>query len=278
MENISIQEIQQQLKEVSTLRKQQEENLEYLQSEFSKIQASISDSLENLQELKDKESSLQNKLFLIQKENIKEALSINGIKKMFSDSNLLVKKLKEKSKEIKEVFDGTHLDKDWIDEQYEKYKEISIKKGEEIKSKEEFKKIALTLKHAKEEVTSIQFGDLFNKAGEKIQQASKKIQETLSSQFQEVDKETIEEPKEEVIIVEIVQPTTKKEGLESWIKNSDREVPIEKDYSDEKISQFYEEYVAYLNILFDNNTPTEVVYSMKGSAFKTALKKALNIK
>lgn len=278
MEQLSIQEIQQQLKEVSTLRKQQEENLESLQSEFSKIQVSISDSLENLQELKDKESSLQNKLFLIQKENIKEALSINGIKKMFSDSNPLVKKIKEKSKEIKEVFDGTHLDKEWIDEHYDKYKETCIKKGEEIKSKEEFKKIALTLKNAKDEVTSIQFGDFFNKAGEKIQQASKKIQETLSSQFQETVKETIEEPKEEVIIVEIVQPTTKKEGLESWIKNSDREIPIEKDYSDEKIPEFYDEYVSYLNILFDNNTPIEVVYSIKGSAFKTALKKAINIK
>jgi uncharacterized protein (DUF3084 family) len=278
MEQLSIQEIQQQLKEVSTLRKQQEENLESLKSEFSKIQVSISDSLENLQELKDKESSLQNKLFLIQKENIKEALSINGIKKMFSDSNPLVKKIKEKSKEIKEVFDGTHLDKEWIDEHYDKYKETCIKKGEEIKSKEEFKKIALTLKNAKDEVTAIQFGDFFNKAGEKIQQASKKIQETLSSQFQETVKETIEEPKEEVIIVEIVQPTTKKEGLESWIKNSDREIPIEKDYSDEKIPEFYDEYVSYLNILFDNNTPIEVVYSIKGSAFKTALKKAINIK
>jgi len=48
-------------------------------------------------------------------------------------------------------------------------------------------------------------------------------------------------------------------------------------YSEEKINQLYEEYTDYLNKNFGNDISSEKIYSFKGGAFKTALKKSLSL-
>jgi len=181
MEQKKLSEVQAELKEATLLRRTKESELEDLTSKFLIIQKAIESSLENLQIIKDKESSLQNKVFLIQKDAFKETISVSGLKKLFSNNNSFVKKIKEKGKEIKEVLDGTAFDKEWIDEQYEKYKSTCIKKGEEIKSKEEFKIIAGTIKEIKDGANNINWNSLLNKAENGFNKVKTKVQEVWTA-------------------------------------------------------------------------------------------------
>ncbi|NCQ51626.1 hypothetical protein GW796_06975 [archaeon] len=256
MKNLSLKDTQQLLKETNYFRKAEESNLDTLQESFHEIQKSIETSLEKLQALKEKESTLQNKLFLMQKDLVKENLNVNGIKKLFSNTNF-VKKIQE----IKEVLDGTALDKQWIEEHYLKYKASCIKAGEEIKSKEEFKKIADSLKNVEDTVSNIQFGELFAKASKEAKKVGKFVQEAFSTT---ISSQSDSEP------LDIEAPTSKKEGLILWLKNSNIV------YSDEKVLELYQEYNSYLSKFFDNEVPTELIYSYKGGAFKQALKKQLS--
>jgi hypothetical protein len=261
MDEKSLQEVQKDLQEVIEARKLEETALEDIQSQLVTLQKNAEASLERLSTLKDQETSLQYKVFLLQKEAIKGALSVTGLKKVFSDQNPLVKKLKDKGKEIKEALDGTAFDKQWIDEQYEKYKESCIKKGEAIKSKEEFKNIAMTLKDIKSEGNA-QITAIASKAGSELKKFGKLLQDSIKTQVT-VDIETEEE--------KLDPPTTKGEGLDLWLKHSGAV------YSEEKLPELYEEYVSYLKKEFGEDLPKEVFYSYQGSSFKKALKKALGI-
>lgn len=272
MEQKTLTQVQDELKEVTSKRKEQESNLEQLQEKFSKIQKDLEFTLDSLKNLKDTESSLQHKLFLMQKESIKENLNIGGLKKIFSESNPLVKKIKDKGKEIKEVLDGTAFDKHWIDEKYEQYKNNCIKKGEEIKSKEEFKKIAITLKELKHDASESQIFELIGKATDSLKKVGKKVQSVLineeSNPIQE-EKTTESQKVENGVVVEL--PKTKKEALEFWVKKFNIQ------YSEENIATLYEQYTIFLIQQYGQMSFAEIRYSDKGSAFKTALKKALNV-
>jgi hypothetical protein len=277
MEQKKLSEVQAELKEATLLRRTKESELEDLTSKFLIIQKAIESSLENLQIIKDKESSLQNKVFLIQKDAFKETISVSGLKKLFSNNNSFVKKIKEKGKEIKEVLDGTAFDKEWIDEQYEKYKSTCIKKGEEIKSKEEFKIIAGTIKEIKDGANNINWNSLLNKAENGFNKVKTKVQEVWTASNFEDEINIKFDPTSSLDISSVSHsdkidpPETKKEGLELWITHSGV------SYSEEKINQLYEEYTDYLNKNFGNDISSEKIYSFKGGAFKTALKKSLSL-
>ncbi len=273
MEQKKLSEVQTELKEATFLRREKESELEDLNNQFLIIQKKIESSLENIQIIKDKESSLQNKVFLIQKDAFKETLSVSGLKKLFSDNNSFVKKIKDKGKEIKEVLDGTAFDKEWIDEQYEKYKSTCIKKGEEIKSKEEFKRIAVTIKEIKDGAININWNSLINKAENGFNRVKTKVQEALtSSNFEESSQAKEYSNISSVSESEQIDPPeTKKEGLELWLKHSGI------SYSEEKINQLYEDYTQYLTKNFGDTISIDKTYSFKGGAFKTALKKSLSV-
>lgn len=267
MENKSLQEVQKELEEVVSARKKEEAFLSEVQAQLSALQKSTEGSLEKLSALKDQETSLQYKVFLMQKDAIKDAISVNGLMKVFSDKNPLVKALKDKGKEIKEVFDGTAFDKQWVDEQYEKYKDACIKKGEEFKSKEEFKSVALTIKDLKTEGNA-QITAIASKAGNGLKKFSKALQETIRSNVA-VSSEVSVSSEDESDKLDV--PTTKGEGLDLWLKHSGE------TYNEEKLADLYEAYVAYLNKEFDGKIAEDAIYSFKGGSFKKALKKAFQL-
>jgi hypothetical protein len=258
MENKSLQEVQKQLEAITEARKKEEAYLHDIQKQLISLQSTAEGSLERLAAVKDEETALQNKVFLMQKEAIKEALSVNGLKKLISDQNPLVKKLKDKGKEIKEVLDGTAFDKQWVDEQYEIYKDKCIKSGEIAKSKEEFKKIALSLKEFKNE-GSAQISAIANKASNELKKFGKFFQDSFKTNI------TVDTQDE----VEVIDPpTSKKEGLDLWLKHSGA------TYDETKLVELYESYTSYLEKTFEDKLEKDVIYAFQGSAFKKAFKKA----
>ncbi len=265
MNEKTIQEIQEELKSTTLLKKEKEENLHQLQSEFSKIHEALETTIKELKSVKEKESALMVQLYNMQKDAIKEHISIDGIKKLLSKENPIFKKISEKGKEIKEVLDGTAFDKKWLDEQYEKYKAVCVQKGEEIKSMDEFKKIAITLKELKEENSDSQIKEIFTTAKSKIKKVGEKVQGTLASL--EHLKEEVSEEQEKVSEL----PKTKKEALEYWVKIHNIQ------YSDDKIPELYEKYTIFLLQAYGQMSFGEMRYSDKGGAFKTALKKIFEI-
>lgn len=260
MEHKSLQEVQKELQSIIAARKQEEDNLNNIQTKLTSLQDSAEVSLEKLSSFKDQETSLQYKVFLMQKEALKNSLNVSGLKKIFSDNNPFVKKIKDKSKEIKEALDGTAFDKQWIDEQYEKYKEASIKKGEDIKSKDEFKNIVMVINGIKSEGNA-QITAIAEKAGSELKKFSKLIQDSIKSN---VSVDSKEEEKFD-------PPTTKAEGLDLWLKHSGS------TYNEENLSELYEKYVAYLNKEFKEKIKEELIYSYQGGSFKKAFKKAFQL-
>lgn len=261
MENKSLQEVQKELDVVIDARKKEETYLNDIQKQLVSLQTTAESSLERLAAIKDEETALQYKVFLMQKEAIKDALSVTGLKKLISDQNPLVKKLKDKGKELKEVLDGTALDKQWIDEQYENYKAKCIKSGEAVKSKEEFKKIALSLKEFKNE-GSAQINALASRAGSELKKFGKLFQDSFKTNV-EVNSE------EEVEVID--PPASKKEGLDLWIKHSGA------TYDETKLAELYEDYTSYLEKTFEGKLEKDVIYSFQGSAFKRAFKKSFEL-
>jgi len=263
MENKSFQEVQKELEAITEARKKEEGYLADIQKQLTSLQKTAEDSLERLTAIKDEETSLQYQVFTLQKEALKDALSVTGLKKVFSDQNPLVKKLKDKGKEIKEVLDGTAFDKQWVDEQYEKYKNVCIKNGEAFKSKEEFKKVALTLKDLKDE-GGVQINAIASKAGNEIKKLGKLFQDSFKSSVS-VDISSEEEEES------IDPPVSKKEGLDLWIKHSGA------TYDEANLVKLYENYTSYLETTFGDKLQKDVIYAYQGSAFKKALKKAFEM-
>lgn len=84
MENKSLQEVQQELQETIKARKKEEECFSDVQSQLVALQKAAEASITRLHALKDQEASLQYKVLLLQKEAIKAALSVSGLKRVFS--------------------------------------------------------------------------------------------------------------------------------------------------------------------------------------------------
>lgn len=264
MEKQSIQQVQDELQQVSHQRKAAEEKFEHLQLQLTKIQTDMEENLDSLQKLKDQESILQNKVYQLQKESLKEALSFNGVKSLLSGASPLLQKIKEKGKELKDVFENSNFDKQWLDEQYDKYRDLCIKKGEEIKSKEEFQKVALTLKKLEKEGEDFSFSELLSKASKGVGNVGNTLKEAIKNMKTEgIDKVLSSKPED------ISLPQTKQEALLQWVA----ERKITKASLNKANSELYEDYTTYLNWVFENQIPEDILYSSKGGSFINALKK-----
>lgn len=261
MENKSLQEVQKELEATTEARKKEEASLHDIQKQLTYLQTTAESSLERLTAIKNEETDLQYKVFIMQKEAIKEALSVTGLKKLISDQNPLVKRLKDKGKEIKEALDGTALDKQWIDEQYESYKEKCIKSGEAVKSKDDFKRIALSLKEIKNE-GSAQISAIASKAGSELKRFGKLFQDSFKTSV-------VVNSEEEAEVID--PPASKKEGLDLWIKHSGA------TYDEAKLAELYEDYTSYLEKTFEGKLEKDVIYAFQGSAFKKAFKKSFEM-
>ena len=186
MENQTQSELELELKNTNSQRKSLEKSLDSYQSQVKQLQDDIVSTIDSLKSLQTKENNLQDELYRVQKENIKAALNVNGFKKMFSDSTPFLSSLKGEAvgtvQRMKEYVDGTYYEQKWLDEKYEEYKEHCISMGDEIKSKEEFQKIALALRKMQaNEDNDLNFFDLVGKVSKEVGSATTSVKTVFQS-------------------------------------------------------------------------------------------------
>lgn len=271
MEKKSQSELEIELKNTITQRKSVEKNLESYQEQIKQLQDNIEFSLDSLKGLQTKENNLQEELYQVQKESIKAALNINGFKKMFSDSSPFLASLKGKAVEtvqkVKGYVDGSYFDQKWLDEKYEEYKEHCISKGEELKSKEEFQKIALALRKMQtNDNNDLNFFDMVGKVSKEVGSATTSVKNVFQSLgFVEKITNALTVVKEESLSDNTPTSTVtnekakdKKTVFNEWIEVRN----IKKSKTKEDLDKLYNDYKLYVSYVYPENS--DLIYSIKG--------------
>ena len=227
------------------------------------------DSLKNLQEI---EESLRKELYLKQKESMHENLSLESMKKVLGGAAPFFSKIKSstlnKAKQIKSYIDGSTLDKEWLEERYTEYKKICLKKGEEIKSKEDFKRIVLSLKNVQGEIKELNLYDMINKLSVDAvhaTQAVKKVIKNINIEDKVEKVSSILRKKETSLDNE---PENKATIFTEWASHKSINL---KDAPD----NLYHNYLEYLSKKYPDFDIDTISYSKKSGSFTKALNKHL---
>jgi len=291
MDERNQQNVEKELKETTIQRKAVEENLHSFQEQIKQLQENIEFSFDALKALQQKENNLQEELYQLQKESIKDALSLGGLKKIFGDSTPFFSSLKGKAVEtvqkVKGYMDGSYFDQKWLDEKYDEYKEHCIQKGEEIKSKEEFQKIALALrKMQNQEDGDTNFFDVVGKVSKEVGSATTSVKSVFQSlgfvekitnaltiakdDIASIENKLVE--KEAPIITKVdSELKDKKVVFSEWIENRN----VKKSKTTQDVNSLYEDYKLYVAYVYPEEKD-ELTYSMKGGAFTAALNRTFN--
>lgn len=288
MEKQTQAELEAELKATNTQRKSVEKDLESYQEQIKQLQENIEFSLDSLKSLQTKENNLQDALYAVQKENIKAALNINGLKKIFGDSTPFLSSLKGKAVEtvqkVKGYVDGTYFDQKWLEEKYDDYKTHCIEKGEEIKSKEEFQKIALALrKMQSNEDGDLNFFDVVGKVSKEVGSATssvknvfqtlgfvEKITTALSGAREELQKELSPAPVITKVDMQDEENKDKKTVFNEWVEARN----VKKSKSKQDLNALYNDYKLFVEFVYPEQP--ELSYSLKGGAFTAALNRTFN--
>lgn len=278
MEKQTQSELESELKNTTAQRKSVEKNLESYQEQMKKLQEDIEFAIDSLKALQTKENNLQEELYNVQKENIKAALNINGLKKIFGDSSPFLSSLKGKAVEtvqkVKGYVDGSYFDQKWLEEKYDEYKEHCIEKGEEIKSKEEFQKIALALRKIQtNEDNDLNFFDMVGKVSKEVGSATQSVKNVFQSLgFVEKITNALSASKEELSkeitnteVHENSETKDKKTVFNEWIEARN----IKKSKNKEDLEALYNDYKLFVEYVYPEKS--ELVYSLKGGGFTSAL-------
>ena len=288
MEKQTQAELEAELKATNTQRKSVEKDLESYQEQIKQLQENIEFSLDSLKSLQTKENNLQDALYAVQKENIKAALNINGLKKIFGDSTPFLSSLKGKAVEtvqkVKGYVDGTYFDQKWLEEKYDDYKTHCIEKGEEIKSKEEFQKIALALrKMQSNEDGDLNFFDVVGKVSKEVGSATssvknvfqtlgfvEKITTALSGAREELQKELNPAPVITKVDPQDEENKDKKTVFNEWVEARN----VKKSKSKQDLNALYNDYKLFVEFVYPDQP--ELSYSLKRGAFTAALNRTFN--
>lgn len=278
MEKQTQAELEAELKTTTAQRKAVEKDLESYQEQIKQLQDNIEFALDSLKALQTKENNLQEDLYTVQKESIKAALNINGLKKIFGDSTPFLSSLKGKAVEtvqkVKGYVDGSYFDQKWLEEKYDEYKEHCIEKGEEIKSKEEFQKIALALRKMQtNDDNDLNFFDMVGKVSKEVGSATNSVKNVFQSLgFVEKITNALAGSKEEVAVeIPVTEVSSdeevkdKKTVFNEWVEARN----IKKSKSKEDLEALYKDYKLFVEYVYPNNS--ELAYSLKGGAFTAAL-------
>jgi predicted HicB family RNase H-like nuclease len=269
MDERTQQSVEKELKEATIQRKAVEENLNSFQEQIKKLQENIEFSFDALKALQQKENNLKEELYQLQKESIKDAVSLGGLKKIFGDSTPFFSSLKGKAVEtvqkVKGYMDGSYFDQKWLDEKYDEYKEHCIQKGEEIKTKEEFQKIALALrKMQNQNEGEVNFFDVVGKVSKEVGTATTSVKSVFQSLgFVEKITNALNVTKEDVGVIEKqladkevpiitkidseqTEPKDKKVVFSEWIENRN----VKKSKTTYDVNSLYEDYKLYVAYVY----------------------------
>lgn len=255
-------------------RKNIENRLKDTQQELSRLQQLFEDDISQLKAAQTHENNLQESLYTLQKQQIKEVMSVDSLKKVIGDATPFFMRIKEKTlnkvQGVKEFLDGTSLDNQWINEKYEEYKEICIQKGEEIKSKQEFQKIALAIK----ETENLGESSIYDKLS-KISKEMGHAKDTIKNVFQTLKVEEkignfLKGESEEVETTVVEIELSKKSVFKGWFDTQD--VSNLKEQEGRKL---YEEYTQFVESEYGKDNTSDLSYGY--SNFIAAMNKAIKV-
>lgn len=271
------QEIEAQLLFATEKRKTIETRLKETQQELSRLQELFENDITELKVSQTQENNLQEQLYEAQKANIKQAISVDGFKKILGDATPFFSKIKDKAlshvKDMRDFLDGTSLDKMWVEERYAEYKEICIQKGEDIKSREEFEKIALAIKET-EQLGPTSFYDKVGTVSREVGHAKNTIKSVWQSLKVEEKignflKSDIEQEVPPLDLTEV----DKKTVFGAWIEARD----VVKLSKEKDTSALHQDYLNYVEGVYGNHNVDPLTYSFKNGGFTIALNKALKV-
>ena len=234
--------------------------MQELHEEFEK-------DLETLKDLQDTEDSLRKEIANQQKEDLNDTLSLESMRKILGKAGPLFSKIKSstvsKAKDVRNYIDA-NTDKKWIEQKYNEYKTIALKKGDDIKSREEFQKIALSVKNVQGEIQELNLYDIINKLSTDAGHATKAIKKAVKNIKIEEKVEAIIRKKDEPNLEE--DTSNKLEIFTEWAshKSVDLEDTPEKLYSN---------YLEYLSKKYSDLDINAISYSKKSGSFTKALNK-----
>lgn len=200
MENIMDKSIEEQIQELQEKLNALNKEREIIQSEknsvfkdLEKKYSEVEKNLLKLQENKQQTREIERQMNQLKLSKLKENLNFDNIKKTVTSSSIFqkIKSLPEK------------INTQALDAQYQKYKNLCIQKGEEIKSKEEFSKLM-------QDIKSTNFQSLFQKAKSEVQSLSKNAQEIFTEILKDYESSLDGEKKSEKNVEE-TQDSVEKE-------------------------------------------------------------------
>lgn len=247
-----------------------EQKIKNNQKLLATINQEFEEDLNKLKDIQEEEQSLRKEVYLKQKEFLHDSLSLDSMKKILGGAGPLFSKLKastlNKAKELKEFIDGSSINKEWVEQRYNEYKKICIQKGQQIQSKEEFQRIALSVKNVKGEIQELNLYDIINKLSVDAGQATKSVKKIIKDiKIQEKVEQvgTIIRQNREAISDET---ENKFEIFSEWA--SHKSVNL-KDSTD----NLYNNYLEYLSKKYSDRDIVVISYSKKSGSFTKALNK-----
>lgn len=203
-----------------------------------KSQEKLEITIKELEDLKDMETALFQKIVKLQKENLKDIMNFKSLKDKITEKANIFEDLKTKGKNLIGIVD-TKINSQWFDENYTKYKNECKKIGEEIKSREDYKKVIDKLGGAIKSIRELDIIKLLNE-----NEAEKN-----NSHFDI----KINAPIEKLL-------KSKSEGFEKWIESKPTDLT-------------YQSYINYLSENYKNGTEVEFQYKNTANSFKNLIKK-----
>lgn len=233
--------------------------LQDLHKEFEK-------NLNNLKELQDIEDKLRKEISSQHKEDIKKILNFKSVKETLQKASPLFSKIKDSTADTVrnvKIYIESNTDKQWIENKYNEYKEIALKKGEDIKSREEFQKIALSLKNVQSEIQELNLYDIMHKLSVDVGDASLAVKKVIK-------KIKIEEKIDSVI--------KKKDSLKDY-ESGNKLIFFKEWVSHKQIDlndtpeNLYDNYFEYLTKKYSDMDISKISYTKRSGSFTKALNK-----
>lgn len=262
------------LQEVESEKLLLEDKIKDNQKTLLEIQENFEKDLVKLKELQGMESSLRQKIYEQQKDSLHKSLNAQSMKKFLGGVTPFFTKIKvntiNKAKNIKDYIDGNYIDKVWLEEKYNDYKKVCIQKGEAIQSKEEFQKIALSIRNVQNEMKELSLHEIIGKVSKELGHAKKSISSVMENiKIEEkienlLNKKTIAKSANQSDYSHL--EINKKNTLFMWITEKNPDL-----FGDS--SDLYEMYISYVNLKFSKHVDDmdKICYSKKSGSFTQAI-------
>ena len=238
--------------------KENQKTLQELHKEFEKNL----DALKILQNTK----NILRKEISNQQQDLNNTLSLDSMKKVLGKAGPLFYKIKKstfsKAKDVKTYIDA-NTDKKWIEQKYNEYKSIALKKGENIKSRKDFQKLALSVKNVQGEIQELNLYDIINKLSTDAGHASKAL------------KKAAKNIKLEEKVASIIRKKNEKtdENLENKLKFFTEWVSHKSVDISDSPEDLYDNYLEYLSKKYSDLDIDIISYTKKSGNFAKTLNK-----